>query len=129
MYQPREPLPLFDHAAAVAEKQSGRGLSAPTPLPDDVALLTIALRNRRWVIKTELMTMLRWDERRIQEAKQASRGAVISSSQRGYCLMIEASQEEADAAIGEFTKRLKTMGATLTGMIRARHAKTAKEAA
>lgn len=95
--------------------------SRPFVSEDDVDLLIAKLTGRRWVVKHELMTLLGWNERRIQEAREDSDGRVISSSKRGYCLLTEATLGEVNDVLGEITRRLRTIGKGYSAIARRKH--------
>ena len=76
---------------------------------DDVTALQRLLTGRGWTKKGALGVLLGWPERRLQNAKEAAAGAIISSSQRGYCLADEATRAEALAALNEQRDRIRTM--------------------
>jgi|GEM_PF-3527920 hypothetical protein len=89
--------------------QPAIALRAAHRLELDVMELTLKLRGRRWVVKTDLMKELGWSERRIQDAKEHSDGRIISSSRRGYCLGEEATVEEYREAMNEQRARARTI--------------------
>jgi hypothetical protein len=95
-----------------------RDLPAPE---EDVATLLAELQGRRWVIKSRLVIMLDWTERRVQAAKEASNGQIIASSQRGYCRAAEATREEHLAAIHEMRNRIRTMAGNYVKELRHFH--------
>lgn len=88
---------------------------------EDVKLLVASLRCRKWVVKSELMRELGWSERRIQDAKEQSNWAVISSSQRGYCLGSEATLEEWQQSLREMRGRGRTIIGNYIKGLRAFH--------
>lgn len=88
---------------------------------DDVAALKRFLTGRRWLRKPVIMSALGWNERRIQAAKEAANGAIISSSKLGYCLATEATREEALAALNEMRDRIRTMSGNYVKELRRFH--------
>lgn len=97
----------------------------------DAAALMARLRGRGWVVKYVLMAELQWTERRIQDAKEQSRGRVISTSAHGYCLASQASREHFSHALNEQHKRFRSIERTYLSMLKRFHERhtTALEAA
>jgi hypothetical protein len=96
------------------------------PLPterarQDALLLEACLNGRRWIVKRILIAELGWTERRLQDAREHSDGAIISSSKAGYCLHREATLEELRDVLGEITRRLKTIGHGYSAIARRLH--------
>lgn len=87
----------------------------------DAAALMRHLRDRGWIIKTVLMAELGWTERRIQDAKEQSRGRIISTSSDGYCLASQATQEKFQHALNEQHKRFRSVERTYLAMCRRFH--------
>jgi hypothetical protein len=88
-----------------------RPRTAPHIAPDDKRIdrLIESLRGRGWVVRAVLVAELGWPDRTLREIKSQSGGLIISSSQLGYRLTMEATIPEIDHAINEARSRAKEL--------------------
>lgn len=83
----------------------------PRVSPNDprIDALINLLRGRGWVLRAVLVAELSWPDRALRELKSESGGLIISSSQLGYRLTMEATIPEIDHAINEVRSRAKEL--------------------
>lgn len=86
-----------------------------------VARLTGCLDGRGWVRRRELCAELGMSDDLLRSLARYSRGEIVGSSAKGYCLTRQASVEDVGAVVGEWLSRSKQLRARVSEVLQVMH--------